>query len=496
MTVNPKVNPKKLRPYDQPPKRRRKLIPDAPDSAATGFLVAAVVWLALATGLGVLAAYARFLPFEIIYPLGFFGLEIEFNQARVDQAFMNALVFGWLTNAGFAAAAFMAPRLSGRRLVAEPLVTVAVAIWNLSLMGGMGALYVFDSGPNSALTAIPWFVTGGLATGALVVAVAFLLTVLPSIRTAYVSTWFAGIGLLSVAGLIGLSAAMGLADFVIGLDDAIVALASLFIERAIGLLWLLPMAYAVLYYVVPLVSARPLESSGLAALAFVTWLLSAPVAALSVVVDTRIPYFVTSAAGAATMVLLLPAALTAVNLVMTVRGRWQLFFGTGPVAFAAVAMAFLLASTMLDAIGILPSVRAFVGGTDWGRGVLVWSLLGAMTLTALALVAHAIPRVLRRDWGSTPLAAAQLWCVFIGATIAGLALMGAGMAEGSFRAQGADAETLAGGLYGYHLVAFLGIGLAAIGGLAALTNVFMAYTTGEPAHYAVPGQATAAATGH
>ena len=59
MTVNPKVNPKKLRPYDTPPKRRRSLIPGAPDSAANGFLAAAAVWFALASGLGVLAILLR-----------------------------------------------------------------------------------------------------------------------------------------------------------------------------------------------------------------------------------------------------------------------------------------------------------------------------------------------------------------------------------------------------------------------------------------------------
>ena len=33
---------------------------------------------------------------------------------RVDVAFVNATVYGWLTNAGFAAIAFMTPRLLGR----------------------------------------------------------------------------------------------------------------------------------------------------------------------------------------------------------------------------------------------------------------------------------------------------------------------------------------------------------------------------------------------
>jgi len=36
------VNPKKLRPYDQPPKVRRPILPNEPDNAATAFLVAAI----------------------------------------------------------------------------------------------------------------------------------------------------------------------------------------------------------------------------------------------------------------------------------------------------------------------------------------------------------------------------------------------------------------------------------------------------------------------
>lgn len=496
MTVNPKVNPKKLRPYDEPPKRRRSLIPGAPDSAATAFLVGAVLWLALATALGALAADMRFMPFELTFPFNVFDLGFTLNQGRVDQAFVNALVYGWLSNAGFALVTFITPRLTGRRLVAEQGVVLAFLIWNMTVLGGIAALYVFEPGPNGALTAFPWLIDGGLAFGALIVTGSFLATALPVIRSTYISIWFAGIGLLALLGLTGLNATIGLVDFVIGLDDLPVALSSLFVERALLLLWLLPMAYASLYYIVPRAAGRPLESSGLALLAWLTWLVTAPIAVLSTVVDTQVPYFVTSAGGAATMALLLPAALTVINLVLTTRDRWTLLFGTGPVAFAVVAMAFLLGSAMLDAIGSLRSVRDFVGGTDWGRGVFTWAVLGAFSLAALGFVEHAVARVLRRAWGATPLSAAQLWCVFAGATIAGVALMGAGMAEGSFRAQGADAETIAAGILGYELVAFAGMGLVVLGGLATLVNVFMAYTRGEPAEYVVPGQPAAAAAGH
>lgn len=496
MTINPRVNPKKLRPYDEPPRRPRERLPSAPDSAATWFMVGAVAWLALALGLGSLAALMRFLPFELSFGLGVFDLGFTFNQARVEQAFDNALVYGWLSNAGFAATAYMTPRLMGRRLAAEKGLFVAFLVWNASALAGLAALYVFDPGPNTALTAFPWLIDGGLSLAALIVTGSFLATVGRHVRSVFVGLWFVGIGLLSLLGLTALNAATGLLDLLIGLPPLAIALGALFIERALVLLWLLPMAYAALLYVVPRVADRPLESSGLARLAWAVWFVSAPLASLATAVDTAVPYFITSLAGAATMVLLLPAALVVANLLFTARGQWRLLFGTGPAAFGAVALAFILGAEMLDAIGTLRSVRTFVGDTDWASGVAAWMLVGGFGLAALGLLEHALPRVLRRDWGHSLLSIAQLWCIFAGATIAGIGLMGGGMAEGAFRAQAAAPDVVAAGLVGYQLVAFAGIGLAALGGLAALVNLFVAYTTADPAEYAIPGRAATAAAGH
>ena len=66
MTVNTRVNPKKLRPYDVPPKRRRTLIPSAPDSSAIGFIVVAALWLALSGALGLLALGLQVHPVRIL----------------------------------------------------------------------------------------------------------------------------------------------------------------------------------------------------------------------------------------------------------------------------------------------------------------------------------------------------------------------------------------------------------------------------------------------
>jgi cytochrome c oxidase cbb3-type subunit 1 len=414
----------------------------------------------------------------------------------VDYAFINATVFGWLTNVGFAAIAFMIPRLFGRPMAGVPFVNLGVAIWNMSLAGGIAALYVFDLGPNGALSAMPWLFEGGLATGALIVTLSFLATVRTDIRSGYVSSWFAGIALLSLAGLVGLNAAIGLVELFVELPALTVALASVFVERAIMTLWLLGMAYATLHYVVPRATGQPLASGGLGALTWLTWLALAPLSALATLRDPSVPFIFTTLGQVGTILLLVPAALAFVNLLQSMQGRWSLLFGSGALAFAAVSLVFLLASSLLSAIAALSTVSALVGGTDWDRGAFLWAAYGAFTFAAFALAEHALPRLLRRAWRGGLLAAAQLWLGFGGATLAGVSLMGGGLAEGSLRAAGTAPEAIDAALVFYRVPAFLGMGLVALAGLAMLANLFLMYTSGEPADYAIPGQAASAAAGH
>ncbi len=493
MTVN--RNPKKSRPYDQPPKRRRTLIPDAPGSAAIGFLVAAALWLVVATGIGMLAMLIRIVPFEITFPLGLFDLAFELNARRVDAAFVNATIYGWLSNAGFAAVVFITPRLLGRTLAGEKLLSVAVAIWNLALAGGIAALYVFELGPNAPLTAMPWLFEGGLATAALIVTGAFLATAASSLRGAYVSTWFAGVALLALLGLLGLNATIGIAELFLDIEEVLIALLSLVIERGIVVLWLLGVTYATLFYVVPRATGQPLASGGLALITFISWLALASGSLLGELRLPEVPAVITALGAVATMLLLVPAALAVVNLVQSMEGRWTLLFGTGVIGFAAVSLAFLLGASLLEAIGALRAIDARVGGTDWERGVFLWSAFGTYSFAAFALAEHALPRLLRRSWGGGALSGGLLWLTFAGVTIAGVALMGGGMAEGAMRAAESAPDQVAVALTPYRVAAFMGFGLVALGGLAMLVNLFLMYTSGEPVEYVVPGQAAAAA-GH
>lgn len=494
------VNPKKLRPYDQPPKVRQPILPNEPDNAATAFLVAALVWFLVATGIGILWTALQLFPDALTIRLEmptFSGvLTFELSPATTTSGFWNALVYGWLGNAGLGAVFFITPRLVGRRLMSETMASASAALWNVGLIAGLAALYVPQLTASGALTEFPLPVDGVLLLALLLANAVFWRTALSSAdQVPYVSIWYFGVALLALLGLYGLATVASFAPFVT-LPDVAAALVNAFYGRALETLCLGGLAIGTLYYVIPRASGNPLYSWGLAMLGWLVWLGLSTLAPLAALVDTSVPFAITQIGNVATFLLVLPAFLVVANLLLSLSGRWTLVLSPGTVPFALVALTFLVAASLLEAIGSLGSVRALVGSTEWGVGVRLFALLGTATLAFLALGDHAFPRLLRRDWGGTLLAEATLWAAFAGAALAGLALIAGGVAHGSLLAQGASPEEVEGFVFWFRLVLGAGIGLSALAAAVVALNVFLMYTSGRQADYAVLGDALPAAAGH
>jgi cytochrome c oxidase cbb3-type subunit 1 len=494
------VNPKKLRPYDQPPRRRRALVPSTPDSAATSFLVLAALWLLVATGLGAIWITGLIVPdqltfkFEIPLPI-ITSLPIDISPTTDGAAFGNALVYGWLSNAAFGAILFITPRIGGVALAGEKMAFQAMVAWNLAVAGGLASVYLPSVAQVGRLAefAIPF--DGLMLLALLMVNGVFWRTVLAARRLPYISIWFFGIALLATMGAYALGAAASAGGQLINLDDTLVALVVGFVARAIETYWVLGVALGTLFYVVPRATGNPLASGAMAMLVWILWAGLSGISALGALVDPSVPFWVTSLGNAGTLMLVAPVFLAVSTLALTIQGRWTLVLSAGTVAFASVAMAFLLATSLLEGVGALRTVQHLVRGTEWGTGVWLFGSLGTATFAAFALLDHAAPRLLRRDWRGSPLTDGQLWAGFAGATIAGLALMGGGIAHGSLLAQHAPGDEVTGTLRWFLMVAAGGMSLAALSAAALLATLFVMYTTARKASYVV-ADAVAAAAGH
>jgi cytochrome c oxidase cbb3-type subunit 1 len=481
------VNPKKLRPYDQPRKVRQPIIPDGPDAAATLYLVAAAIWLTMATGIGLLWVAAQLFPTQLAFslevPMLSGTLHLALNPATVSSGFWNAIVYGWLGNAGLGAIFFITPRILGRRLVGEQTATASAALWNVGLLAGLATLYAPQLAVSGFLAEFPLPVDAVLLLALVVANDAFWRTLLSARDSApYVSVWYFGVALAAFAGLYALATIAP----ILSLPAAGAALANAFYVRAIDMLWVTGVALGTLYYLVPRATGNPLASTGLATFGWIAWVALGTLSTLGALVDTSIPFAVTQLGNAATLMLVVPAFLAVANLVLTVRGRWTMLLSSGTVPLAVLGLTFLTATAMLESIGGLRSVRSLVDGTEWVVGVRLLLYFGVATFAFLALADHAFPRLLRRDWGATVLGDVTLWAVFAGAALSGLALIGGGIAHGSMLADAASADAVSGTLIWFWGAAGAGIGLVALGGLASLVNVFLMYTSGPLAEYVVP----------
>ena len=271
------VNPKKLRPYDEPPRKRFSLIPSAPDSAAGAFLVVSLLWLVVATGIGALGALLLAMPellrlaFEYQFPV-IGTVKLEISPATVNSGFMNALVYGWLSNAAFATILFILPRITGVRMKFEGMAWGAMWIWNLGVAGGMAAVYVPTFSGTGLLAEFPTAFDGLLLLGLLMVNGAFWMTLLASAqRLPYVSLWFFGLALLAFMGAYALGAAAQAGDWLINLDETMVALVNAFVARLILTFWVIGVALGSLFYVVPRATFNALASGGMAFASWILW---------------------------------------------------------------------------------------------------------------------------------------------------------------------------------------------------------------------------------
>lgn len=480
------ANLKKLRPYDEPPKSKDPLVPAWPDSAATMWFVAAAVWLVIAAGLGAIWILQAIFPQAILHwhaSLPFnANIWIVLDATRMLPGFENALVYGWLTNAAIGAIWFVTPRVTGRRLVSDMGANVALGLWNLAVILGLATIFMGILPATGQLSEFTLPVDALAVLALLMVNGVFWGSVARGIGPGtYVSVLFFGVALLAFLGLYALNA---VAEFV-KLADPWPALINGFYVRTVFAYWLFGTAVGALYYLVPRASGNPLYSAGLALLSWISWVVLAAISGLAAFLDPQVPYAITTLGSVGAMLMVLPAFLATANLLMTMRGRWSLLLGASALGSAAVALALLISSTIIEGVGGLRSVGAFTATTDWPVGAMVYAGLGAYTFAFVALAEHAFPRLLRRAWSGGPLTDAARWLLFIGVAIGGAALMLGGLAQGSLLSQQASGDTISGTLIWFRLAAAAGLGLAALGALAFLGNLFLMYTSGRPAEFVV-----------
>ena len=404
--------------------------PDSPVSPAidTSLVqahgLAALVTLLVSVALGTLAAT------ELIYP------DLAANVpwlgwGRVRFAHTQGIMLGWLGNAFFAFLYHAVPLLTGRGVTSPRLGRWLFGLWNLAVMAPGWVLVLAGYSQPLEWAEFPMTVDAVVVLCLVLAALQFLPPFFRrGLESLYVSSWYIIGGL--VFTLLAYPMGNFVPEFVPGARGA--AFSGLWIHDAIGL-FVTPLALAIIYFVVPASSGRPIYSHFLSMLGF--WLLFFvyPLNGTHHYVFSVIPMEAQLAAIAASTILGVTVVIVVINILLSLRGSGLVARDIG-LRFVATSTVFYLIVSLQGSLQAQMSVNQAVHFSDWVVGHSHLAMLGFATFAAAGGLIHAWQRMPEARYNRRALAWSY-WLLVFGVVVMVTDLTLAGLAQSASWQSGA-----------------------------------------------------------
>jgi len=415
----------------------------------------AAKWLVIGLLLGVVAAIKMHAP-------AFLAHCPWLTYGRVRPAYFDAIVYGFLSQAGIGAALWTLARCGRGRLALPGVASAGGVVWNLGVL--VGVLQVL----GGQTTGLPWmeFPRQGaavMAGGYFLMAVSACYTLLHRRKhELYVSQWFILAALFLFPWILSAAYMLGVVDPVRGIMQAVV---SAWYANGIQYLWLTPLGLALAYYLLPKLGGAPVYSNQGAAFGFWTLVVFGNWSGLSLLQGGPLPRWMIGVGVASKFVLLLSGVAFAVNWELTRRSAAK----TAPRQPAGPFLSFgawmFVVALFLDAITGVTSLGHKVNLTPYSTGVTHLLLFGFVGMVLLAAVYHIVPRLIPAGWSSPGLISAHFGLSLIGTLLlAGSGILGGLSYGGKLADPGVPFLTAVQGLTPFAGMTTLGLLLLLLGG--------------------------------
>lgn len=428
---------------------------DRPDSAALHGLMSGAVWFVIGTLIGLLMSD------ELVMPDWFAGVP-QLLFSRLRPAHVQMLILGFFSTAYFGAWYFLVPRLCKTPLRSNRAANLLLFFWNIAIVVGTVALMNGDT-QGREYAEYPWYVDWPAEILMVVNLVIFFRTVAARREPKlYVSLWY--IGGTMVWGILlyyignvmwhplttyrtadghlhflwdSVAAASVLPDGAhalqrtgafVGLNDAVW---NWFYAHNILGLWVTTGGIAIVYYLVPKISKRPLYSHTMSLIGF--WALALLYANTGQhhLLQAPIPNWLKVFAIIGSVSLIVPVFSQNVNIFMTMRGEWGQMLTNIPLRFVLTGQFFYLAVSFQGSVQSFMSVNRFVHFTQWTIAHAHLALPGAFGFITAGAMLYMVPQIVRRPLWSRNLADAQYWLMMVGIQGYFWSITAAGLAQAS-----------------------------------------------------------------
>jgi len=431
------------------------------DATAKLMTESAIVWLVLAITLGLIQAI------EFIAPDAFAGIAwLVFP--RIRQAHVNGLAFGWLSMAMVAGWYYIVPRLTKTEIFSETLGIVVAWMWNAALAVGVVGLTLGWTQARE-YAELAWPVDIAIMIVLLATAFNLYATILrrkePSL---YVSLWYVMGTLIwfPIVYAIGNVIWAPPTGALMGLNDAVW---NWFYGHNVLGLWFTTGTAAIIYFIVPRETKRPIYGYGLALIAF--WGIAFFYTAVGShhILGAPIPEWLKTIAVICSIGLLIPVGAFVTNMFMTMRGSWSIASLSIPLRFVLTGVAFYLAVSIQGAFQALRGFNQFIHFTNWSVAHAHLALLGFVAFSLWGMVYYMMPRIVGAPLHSERLAWTHWWLTTLGFLGFFLVLTAAGLTQASGFQQGIPIVQILPGIRS------LWIGRAASGTVIIFAQYLFAY---------------------
>ena len=354
---------------------------------------------------------------------------LTWGRLRYDHT--QGIMLGWLGNAFFAFLYHAVPVLTGRSVTNLKLGQWLFGLWNFIVVIPGWILVLAGFSQPLEWAEFPLVIDGFVVLALLLAAIQFLPPFFSrGLEDLYVSSWYI------IGGLVFTLLAYPMGNFVPELLPGArgAAFSGLWIHDAVGL-FVTPLALAIIYFVIPASTRRPIYSHFLSMLGF--WLLFFlyPLNGTHHYVFSVIPMSAQIGAITASTLLGVDVVIVVTNLFLSLRGTG--WFPRDPgLRFVSTGTMFYLVVSLQGSLQAQMSINQSVHFSDWVIGHSHMAMLGFASFAALGGLVHAWQRI---PWASyhSGLINTGYWLLLSGVIVMVVDLTIAGLVQASSWKSGA-----------------------------------------------------------
>jgi len=386
--------------------------------------VAALITLLIAITFGILISLQFFLP-------DLMGNWLPVGWGRMRYAHTQGIMLGWLGNAFLAFLYHAVPILTGKSVASKNLGVWLFGIWNFAVMLPGWVLVLAGVSQPLEWAEFPLVVDVFVVVGFILAAIQFLPPFFRrGLENLYVSSWY----IIGALVFTLLSYPMGniVPEYVAGAAGA--AFSGLWIHDAVGL-FVTPLALAILYFVIPASTGKPVYSHFLSMLGFWGLFFLYPLNGTHHYIFSVIPMEAQLTAIAASALLGVVVIIVVSNLILSQRGAG--WFPRDPaLRFVSMSVVFYLVVSIQGSLQAQMSFNQATHFTDFVIGHSHLAMLGFATFAGIGGIVHAWQRIPWAPYNTQAINWAY-WLLTIGITLMVIDLTVAGIIQGQMWLDGA-----------------------------------------------------------